>query len=38
MVSVRRKGVTNLLKRWNEPVVNHISAEIFLPSVWAMLA
>jgi|GEM_PF-5019128 len=35
---VRRKGATKSLKSWNEPTVNHISADIFLPTFEFMLA
>jgi hypothetical protein len=38
MVSVRRKGVTKLLERWKELMVNHISADIFLLPFESILA
>jgi hypothetical protein len=35
---VRRKGVTKSMKIWNEPMVDHISAGIFLSLFEFMLA
>ncbi len=35
---VRRKGVTKSMKIWNEPTVNHISADICLSLFEFMLA
>jgi len=35
---VRRKGVTKSMKIWNEPTVNHISADILLSLFEFMLA